>query len=140
MKDRYDIRIPTDINENTREPNNGSDHRMSAPESEYSLRVRCKPLNIKIIHFHSLPAHCDNSAGQHMIICVFIFLLNQAYSSILYLKPRMQIIIRGQKVKTELVSKSLAHVIKDTYKPIFLVSFCQILDTVYSVCYKISVE
>ncbi|XP_060785446.1 MORC family CW-type zinc finger protein 3-like [Neoarius graeffei] len=80
-KDRYDIRIPIDTNENTGEPNNGSDHRMPVPGSEYSLR---------------------------------------AYSSILYLKPRMQIIIRGQKVKTELVSKSLAHVIKDTYKPTFL--------------------
>uniref|UniRef100_A0AAY4D7Y8 Morc S5 domain-containing protein n=1 Tax=Denticeps clupeoides TaxID=299321 RepID=A0AAY4D7Y8_9TELE len=46
----------------------------------------------------------------------------RAYCSILYLKPRMQIIIRGQKVKTQLVSKSLAHVIMDKYKPNFLVS------------------
>ncbi|XP_062861509.1 MORC family CW-type zinc finger protein 3-like [Trichomycterus rosablanca] len=44
----------------------------------------------------------------------------RAYSSILYLKPRMQINIRGQKVKTQLISKSLAHSIKDTYKPQFL--------------------
>ncbi|XP_028848039.1 MORC family CW-type zinc finger protein 3-like isoform X2 [Denticeps clupeoides] len=44
----------------------------------------------------------------------------RAYCSILYLKPRMQIIIRGQKVKTQLVSKSLAHVIMDKYKPNFL--------------------
>ncbi|KAJ8352472.1 hypothetical protein SKAU_G00239480 [Synaphobranchus kaupii] len=43
-----------------------------------------------------------------------------AYSSILYLKPRMQIIIRGQKVRTQLVSKSLAHTRKDRYTPQFL--------------------
>ncbi|XP_053483641.1 MORC family CW-type zinc finger protein 3 isoform X2 [Ictalurus furcatus] len=79
-KDRYDIRIPYDVNEDTKEPSKGPEHGMSAPDSEYSLRV---------------------------------------YSSILYLKPRMQIIIRGQKVKTQLVAKSLAHIIKDTYKPTF---------------------
>uniref|UniRef100_A0A671PQL3 MORC family CW-type zinc finger protein 3-like n=1 Tax=Sinocyclocheilus anshuiensis TaxID=1608454 RepID=A0A671PQL3_9TELE len=44
----------------------------------------------------------------------------RAYCSILYLKPRMQIIIRGQKVKTQLISKSLAHIAKDKYKPNFL--------------------
>ncbi|XP_031439781.1 MORC family CW-type zinc finger protein 3a [Clupea harengus] len=44
----------------------------------------------------------------------------QAYCSILYLKPRMQIIIRGQKVKTQLVSKNLAYSRKDSYKPNFL--------------------
>ncbi|XP_034042543.1 LOW QUALITY PROTEIN: MORC family CW-type zinc finger protein 3a [Thalassophryne amazonica] len=44
----------------------------------------------------------------------------RAYCSILYLKPRMQIIIRGQKVKSQLIAKSLAHIRKDHYKPIFL--------------------
>ncbi|KAK7154228.1 hypothetical protein R3I94_007552 [Phoxinus phoxinus] len=44
----------------------------------------------------------------------------RAYCSILYLKPKMQIIIRGQKVKTQLISKSLAHIVKDKYKPNFL--------------------
>ncbi|KAF7709284.1 hypothetical protein HF521_016134 [Silurus meridionalis] len=77
-KDRYDIRIPIDISENSAEPNKESEHKTSAPESEYSLR---------------------------------------AYTSILYLKPRMQINIRGQMVKTQLISKSLAHVDKDSYKP-----------------------
>lgn len=47
----------------------------------------------------------------------------QAYCSILYLKPRTQIIIRGQKVKTQLVSKSLAYIERDVYRPKFLVSF-----------------
>ncbi len=32
----------------------------------------------------------------------------------------MQIIIRGQKVKTQLISKSLANIVKDKYKPNFL--------------------
>ncbi|XP_073702201.1 MORC family CW-type zinc finger protein 3a [Garra rufa] len=44
----------------------------------------------------------------------------RAYCSILYLKPRMQIILRGQKVKTQLISKSLAHIVRDKYKPNFL--------------------
>ncbi|MFT7799932.1 MORC family CW-type zinc finger protein 3-like isoform X1 [Arapaima gigas] len=44
----------------------------------------------------------------------------RAYCSILYLKPRMQIIIRGQKVKTQLISKSLALIAKDYYRPTFL--------------------
>ncbi|KAM4795612.1 MORC family CW-type zinc finger protein 3 [Rhinophrynus dorsalis] len=44
----------------------------------------------------------------------------RAYCSILYLKPRMQIIIRGQKVQTQLVSKNLAYIEKDVYRPKFL--------------------
>ncbi|XP_077072665.1 MORC family CW-type zinc finger protein 3a [Siphateles boraxobius] len=44
----------------------------------------------------------------------------RAYCSILYLKPKMQIIICGQKVKTQLISKSLALIAKDKYKPNFL--------------------
>ncbi|XP_036396894.1 MORC family CW-type zinc finger protein 3a [Megalops cyprinoides] len=44
----------------------------------------------------------------------------RAYCSILYLKPRMQIVIRGQKVKTQLISKSLAYIAKDHYRPTFL--------------------
>ncbi|XP_062287541.1 MORC family CW-type zinc finger protein 3a isoform X1 [Scomber scombrus] len=44
----------------------------------------------------------------------------RAYCSILYLKPRMQIIIRGQKVKSQLIAKSLACIMKDRYKPTFL--------------------
>uniref|UniRef100_A0A8C5PB05 MORC family CW-type zinc finger 3 n=1 Tax=Leptobrachium leishanense TaxID=445787 RepID=A0A8C5PB05_9ANUR len=44
----------------------------------------------------------------------------RAYCSILYLKPRMQIVIRGQKVQTQLVSKSLALIEKDVYRPKFL--------------------
>uniref|UniRef100_A0A671W9Z5 MORC family CW-type zinc finger 3a n=1 Tax=Sparus aurata TaxID=8175 RepID=A0A671W9Z5_SPAAU len=44
----------------------------------------------------------------------------RAYCSILYLKPRMQVVIRGQKVKSQLIAKSLAYIQKDHYKPNFL--------------------
>ncbi|KAK5617728.1 hypothetical protein CRENBAI_001137 [Crenichthys baileyi] len=44
----------------------------------------------------------------------------RAYCSILYLKPRMQVIVRGQKVKSQLIAKSLACIRKDHYKPTFL--------------------
>ncbi|XP_076015329.1 MORC family CW-type zinc finger protein 3-like isoform X2 [Genypterus blacodes] len=44
----------------------------------------------------------------------------RAYCSILYLKPRTQINVRGQKVNTQLITKSLAFIKKDSYKPSFL--------------------
>ncbi|XP_062861760.1 MORC family CW-type zinc finger protein 3-like [Trichomycterus rosablanca] len=44
----------------------------------------------------------------------------RAYCSILYLNPKMQIIIRGEKVKTLELSKSLANQEKYRYKPTFL--------------------
>ncbi|XP_005375790.1 PREDICTED: MORC family CW-type zinc finger protein 3 isoform X2 [Chinchilla lanigera] len=82
-KDKYDIRIPEDLDETTGKKGYKKQERIDqiAPESDYSLR---------------------------------------AYCSILYLKPRMQIILRGQKVKTQLVSKSLAYIERDVYRPKFL--------------------
>uniref|UniRef100_A0A8C4YYF5 Morc S5 domain-containing protein n=1 Tax=Gadus morhua TaxID=8049 RepID=A0A8C4YYF5_GADMO len=50
----------------------------------------------------------------------------RAYCSVLYMKPRMQINIRGQKVKTQLISKSLAHIARDFHKPSYVVSFMSI--------------
>ncbi|CAL8369153.1 unnamed protein product [Arctogadus glacialis] len=44
----------------------------------------------------------------------------RAYCSVLYMKPRMQINIRGQKVRTQLISKSLAHIAREIYKPFFV--------------------
>ncbi|XP_078416364.1 MORC family CW-type zinc finger protein 3-like [Cetorhinus maximus] len=44
----------------------------------------------------------------------------RAYCSVLYLKPRMQIILLGMKVKTQLISKSLAHIEHDIYRPSFI--------------------
>ncbi|XP_013861822.1 MORC family CW-type zinc finger protein 3 isoform X2 [Austrofundulus limnaeus] len=43
----------------------------------------------------------------------------RAYISILYLKPRTQVILRGRKVLAKLVSKSLTHIEHDVYKPQF---------------------
>ncbi|XP_068186289.1 MORC family CW-type zinc finger protein 3a isoform X2 [Antennarius striatus] len=80
-KDRYDIRIPSDVYDTINNSSQGHVVTSYTPESVHSLR---------------------------------------AYSSILYLKPRMQIIIRGQKVKSQLIAKSLAYIRKDHYKPIFL--------------------
>ncbi|XP_014381833.1 MORC family CW-type zinc finger protein 4 isoform X2 [Alligator sinensis] len=44
----------------------------------------------------------------------------RAYCSILYLKPRMQIVLRQKKVKTQLMAKSLAHIEYNVYKPTFV--------------------
>ncbi|XP_077393508.1 MORC family CW-type zinc finger protein 3a [Festucalex cinctus] len=44
----------------------------------------------------------------------------RAYCSILYLKPRMHVVVRGQKVKTQLIAKSLAKSKTDHYKPMSL--------------------
>ncbi|GFO20070.1 MORC family CW-type Zinc finger protein 3-like [Plakobranchus ocellatus] len=41
----------------------------------------------------------------------------QAYCSILFLRPRMKITIRRQKVKTKIISKSLRHPMRASYKP-----------------------
>ncbi|XP_071371264.1 MORC family CW-type zinc finger protein 3 [Centroberyx affinis] len=43
----------------------------------------------------------------------------RAYLSILYLKPRTQIILRGKKVLAKLVAKRLTHIEHDVYKPHF---------------------
>eukprot|EP00105_Crassostrea_gigas_P005047 XP_011418496.1 PREDICTED: MORC family CW-type zinc finger protein 3 isoform X1 [Crassostrea gigas] len=42
------------------------------------------------------------------------------YCSILYLKPRMKIVVRGKKVKTKIISKSLSETETDVYKPTWL--------------------
>lgn len=44
----------------------------------------------------------------------------RAYLSILYLKPRIQIILRQRKVQTKLVAKSLSMIENDVYKPQFI--------------------
>ncbi|XP_013400383.1 MORC family CW-type zinc finger protein 3 isoform X2 [Lingula anatina] len=42
------------------------------------------------------------------------------YCSILFLKPRMKIILRGSKVKTKLITKSLSETESDVYRPTWL--------------------
>ncbi|XP_057204822.1 MORC family CW-type zinc finger protein 3 isoform X1 [Triplophysa rosa] len=44
----------------------------------------------------------------------------RAYLRILYLKPRIQIILRQRKVQTKLVAKSLSMIENDVYKPHFI--------------------
>ncbi|XP_067853144.1 MORC family CW-type zinc finger protein 4-like [Heptranchias perlo] len=43
----------------------------------------------------------------------------RAYCGILYLKPRMQIILCKKKIKAQLITKSLAHIEYDVYRPNF---------------------
>ncbi|XP_054595098.2 MORC family CW-type zinc finger protein 3 [Nothobranchius furzeri] len=43
----------------------------------------------------------------------------RAYISILYLRPKTQVILRGKKVLAKLVSKSLTHIEHDVYNPQF---------------------
>ncbi|RVE67323.1 hypothetical protein OJAV_G00101870 [Oryzias javanicus] len=43
----------------------------------------------------------------------------RAYLSILYLKPRTQVILRGKKIQAKLVSKKLSYIEHDVYKPQF---------------------
>uniref|UniRef100_A0A3Q3JUE0 Morc S5 domain-containing protein n=1 Tax=Monopterus albus TaxID=43700 RepID=A0A3Q3JUE0_MONAL len=50
----------------------------------------------------------------------------RAYLSVLYLKPRTQIILRGKKILTKLVSRGLTHTEHDVYKPHFSVSFMSV--------------
>ncbi|XP_077977711.1 MORC family CW-type zinc finger protein 3-like [Glandiceps talaboti] len=47
----------------------------------------------------------------------------RAYCSILYLHPKMKIVLRGKKVKTHLITKSLRQTETDVYRPQFLNSF-----------------
>ncbi|XP_071059705.1 MORC family CW-type zinc finger protein 3-like [Pseudochaenichthys georgianus] len=80
-RDRYDFRIPSELDETMKNAVPSQATKSNTPESVSSLR---------------------------------------AYCSILYLKPRMQIIIRGNMVKSQLIAKTLASVRKDHYKPTFL--------------------
>ncbi|XP_068602570.1 MORC family CW-type zinc finger protein 3a [Brachionichthys hirsutus] len=70
-----------------------------------------------------IPSDATSDSSQYNVVTSYtpesVYSL-RAYSSILYLKPRMQIIIRGQKVKSQLIAKSLAFIRKDHYRPLFL--------------------
>lgn len=58
----------------------------------------------------------------HLVRFICFACLSQAYLSILYLKPRTQIILRGKKIQAKLVAKRLIHIEHDVYKPHFSVS------------------
>lgn len=54
--------------------------------------------------------------GRALALC------SQAYLSILYLKPRTQIILRGKKNIPRLITKGLNNIEHDVYNPLFSVS------------------
>lgn len=51
-------------------------------------------------------------------------LCSQAYLSILYLKPRTQIFLRGKRNVPRLILKGLDIIEHDVYSPLFSVSLC----------------
>ncbi|XP_043988151.1 MORC family CW-type zinc finger protein 3a isoform X1 [Gambusia affinis] len=63
------------------------------------------------------PSQPSNRSTSYVPESVFSL---RVYCSILYLKPRMQVMVRGQKVKSQLIAKSLAYIRKDHYRPNFL--------------------
>lgn len=64
----------------------------------------------KKLHFQ------QQRTGQGTQIEIPIDFSLREYCSILYLKPRMIIILRGSKVRSKLVESSLGHTMYDTYK------------------------
>jgi uncharacterized membrane protein YciS (DUF1049 family) len=63
-----------------------------------------------------------SSSCLFFILFHVYFVLFQDYCSILYLKPRMKIVLRGRKVKTKLIQKCLSQTETDTYRPTWAVS------------------
>lgn len=82
------------------------------------------------IDFESNPRDILNSAHQELDFATEVRPVSEympeyrrslrEYCSILFLRPRMKIVLRGEKVKTKLVSKSLSKTEKDVYKPTWL--------------------
>ncbi|XP_061083129.1 MORC family CW-type zinc finger protein 3-like [Conger conger] len=93
--------------------------RMSTGQPEFEFNVNRYDIQIPADVFESTSEKYKRQERPTQSVPESDYSL-RAYCSILYLKPRMQIVIRGQKVKTQLVSKSLAYIAKDHYRPIFL--------------------
>ncbi|KAK7800901.1 hypothetical protein U0070_007045 [Myodes glareolus] len=119
-KDKYDIRIPEDLDEAAGKKGYKKQERMDqiAPESLSNYNRKCV-LSLVISCYWELSLLLKSCLNVKQVSAMRADSL-QAYCSILYLKPRMQIILRGQKVKTQLVSKSLAYIERDVYRPKFL--------------------
>ncbi|MBN3322946.1 MORC4 protein, partial [Atractosteus spatula] len=106
--DKYDIRMP-DIR--PEEMRTGGKKRFpgpertdqSVPEMDYLMM---QPMCLLV----AFPVTCTLAPPLSL----------QAYCSILYLKPRTQIILRSRKVQTKLIAKSLANIENDVYKPSFI--------------------
>ncbi|XP_064167305.1 MORC family CW-type zinc finger protein 3a [Anguilla rostrata] len=93
--------------------------RMSTGQPEFDFNVNRYDIQIPADVFESTSEKYKRQDRPNQSVPESDYSL-RAYCSILYLKPRMQIVIRGQKVKTQLISKSLAFIAKDHYRPIFL--------------------
>ncbi|XP_047457138.1 MORC family CW-type zinc finger protein 3-like [Mugil cephalus] len=91
----------------------------STRRTEFDFQTDCYDIRIPSDVYEDLKesTQTPDKVTSHIPECVFSL---RAYCSILYLKPRMQIVVRGQKVKSQLVAKSLACIRKDHYKPTFL--------------------
>ncbi|XP_047670949.1 MORC family CW-type zinc finger protein 1-like isoform X2 [Tachysurus fulvidraco] len=91
-------------------------HRGSSGELEFDFKKDPYDIRIPVDVYESTRAQTRRQAGSCISVPKSEYSL-RAYCSILYLKPRMQIIIQGQKVETQFVTKILANVFTDKYKP-----------------------
>ncbi|XP_069126147.1 MORC family CW-type zinc finger protein 3-like [Argopecten irradians] len=73
------------------------------------------PSDIRNPETHMMDFSTINRATTDHIPAYMVSL--REYCSILYLKPRMKIVLRGKKVKTKLIHKSLSQTETDVYKP-----------------------
>ncbi|XP_029917781.1 MORC family CW-type zinc finger protein 3 [Myripristis murdjan] len=89
-------------------------------KSELDFETDVTDIRMPEIHIEELKKDLKNSGSQRaeQNIPDMDYSL-RAYLSILYLKPRTQIILRGKKVLAKLVAKRLTHIEHDVYKPHF---------------------
>ncbi|KAM4586160.1 MORC family CW-type zinc finger protein 3 isoform 2-T2 [Fundulus diaphanus] len=89
-------------------------------KTEIDFDTDSTDFRLPVIHLEELKQGLRNSGSlrpEQNVPDMFCSL--RAYLSILYLKPRTQVILRGKKVLAKLVSKSLSHIEHDVYKPQF---------------------
>ncbi|XP_054890341.1 MORC family CW-type zinc finger protein 3 isoform X2 [Poeciliopsis prolifica] len=89
-------------------------------KTEIEFDIDSSDFRLPEIHFEELKQGLRNNGSlrpEQNIPDMYYSL--RAYLSILYLKPRTQVILRGKKVLAKLVSKSLTHIEHDVYKPQF---------------------
>uniref|UniRef100_A0A3Q2Q854 Morc S5 domain-containing protein n=1 Tax=Fundulus heteroclitus TaxID=8078 RepID=A0A3Q2Q854_FUNHE len=97
-------------------------------KTEIDFDTDSTDFRLPVIHLEELKQGLRNSGSlrpEQNVPDMYCSL--RAYLSILYLKPRTQVILRGKKVLAKLVSKSLSHIEHDVYKPQFSVSLCYLL-------------
>lgn len=106
-------------------------HEQDVPEMQYSLKVGTyRSKSTLYLTFYLFLTLCK---------CIS-HLCSQAYLSILYLKPRTQIFLRGKRNIPRLISKGLNIIEHDVYNPHFTVSLCGgVIERQYRVCVSVSV-